>query len=204
MNKLFKIISIITISTLLLMGCSQRKIDVGYTIYPVQYLLEEIGQERVETHALTNKRMVVRSQPKADYKEVLDKVDTLFIMGELEPYLDVINQDIIDKDTNIIDLSIKSGVFNFQRNTKVNVDNQIVDVQSNYYENPIFDTIDTYNSDPYLWLDPITMTSMANQVKAYLIEKDPDNTDFYQKNFNELKIKLAYFGFSVFISLNKI
>ncbi len=202
MKKKIKLIFLIMAISLILSGCSSKKIKVGYTVYPVQYLLEKIGGEKVEAIAFSSKRMVTRSQLAKNYKEVLDAVDTLFIMGELEPYIDIINQDIIDANTNIIDLSLKSGVFNFERQTRVTVDNQVVNVTSSYYENPIFDSVDKYNTDPYLWLDPITMTSMANQVRNYLIETDPDNTVFYNKNFNDLKVELAYLDAN-FLDLRK-
>lgn len=202
MKKTFKTLLIIITATLILTGCSSKKIKVGYTVYPVQYLLEKIGGEKVEAITFSNKRMVTRSQLADNYKEVLDQVDTLFIMGELEPYMDIINQDIIDANTDIIDLSLKSGVFNFERQTRVNVDNQVVNVTSIYYDNPIFDSVDKYNVDPYLWLDPITMTSMANQVRNYLVETDPDSTVFYNKNFNELKVELAHLDAN-FLDLRK-
>lgn len=192
MKKIKKIMLLIISFSFLLVGCNNKKIKIAYTVYPVQFLLEEIGQDKVETMALSNNTMVLRSQLADNYKEVLEDTQALFVIGELEPYMDIINQDIIDINPNIIDLSVKSGVFEFSRVTRAMVDNQIVDVKSNYYENPIFDSIDVYTRDPYLWLDPITMTSMANQVRDYLVEKDPDNTDFYNRNFEKLKMELAY------------
>ncbi|NLC54642.1 MAG: zinc ABC transporter solute-binding protein [Erysipelothrix sp.] len=192
MKKLYKILMLLTMSSLVLVGCTSKKIKVGYTVYPVKFLLEKIGGEKVETAAFSDETMVLRSQLATDYKEILKDADALFIMGELEPYMDIINQDIADLNPKIIDLSVKSGVFEFTRFTSVLIDNQKVDVKSNYYENPIFDSIDTYGGDPYLWLDPITMTSMANQVRDYLVSHDPDNTDYYNNNFDKLKIELAY------------
>lgn len=192
MKKISKILILLLVASQFLVGCSRKKIKVAYTIYPVQYLLEEIGKDNVETVAFSTDRMITRSQLVDNYKEVLKDVDNLFIMGEVEPYLDIINQDLIDANTNVVDLSLKSGVLNFSRLTKVDVENQQVNVTNSYYENPIFDSVDKYNVDPYLWLDPITMTSMANQVRNYLVSVDPDNTNYYNENFNQLKIELAY------------
>lgn len=192
MKRLSKILLLLLVASMLLVGCSRKKIKVGYTVYPVQYLLEEIGKDKVETVAFSTNRMITRSQVVDNYKEVLKEVDNLFIMGEVEPYLDIINQDILDANTDIVDLSLKSGVLNFSRLTKVDVESQQVDIVNRYYENPIFDSVDKYNVDPYLWLDPITMTSMANQVRNYLVSVDPDHTEFYNENFNQLKIELAY------------
>lgn len=192
MKALYKKILTMLVFSLLLVGCSSKKIKVGYTVYPVKFLFEEIGQDKVETYNFADDQMILRSQLSIDYKDILNEVDSLFIIGELEPYLDIISQDIADAKTNIIDLSLRSGVSEFSRFTKVNIDNKVIDVLNNYYENPIFDTIDTYTNDPYLWQDPIIMTSLANQVRDYLVLTDPDSTDFYNENFEKLKIKLAY------------
>ena len=46
------------------------------------------------------------------------------------------------------------------------------------------------------------MTSMANQVREYLVSVDPDSTEFYNNNFNDLKIELAYLDAN-FLALRK-
>ena len=192
MKKSFKVIVSLMITLALLVGCQPKKQNVAYTVYPVQYLLERIGNEKVITHALSNEENAMRSTLTEDYKTILKEADTIFTIGGLEPYLDTINQDITDFKPNIFDLGSKGAIVPFVRHTTAVVDNVDVVVESNYYENPLFDNIDTYVNDPYIWLDPIMMTSMANEVLAYFIEKDPDNTAYYEKNFEAVKIELAY------------
>ena len=192
MKRLLRILSIIIILTILLVACQPKKIKVAYTVYPIQYLLEEIGGDKVELLAFSDNNNVMRAQLADDYKEVLKNVDTIFTIGGLEPYLDIINQEMIDYKPNIYDLGSKGAVVQFGRYTKVIVDNVEVGVETSYYENPVFENIDTYTNDPFIWLDPIMMTSMSNEVLAYLVEQDPDNTDFYTKNFEKVKMNLAF------------
>lgn len=192
MKKSIKIIAVTLIALSLLVGCQPRKLDVAYTVYPVQYLLERIGGEKVVTHALSSSTNVMRSTLVEDYKTILKEADTIFTIGGLEPYLDTINQDIADFKPNIFDLGSKGAIVPFVRYTTAIVDNVDVVVESNYYENPLFDNIDTYVNDPYIWLDPIMMTSMANEVLAYFVSNDPDNTSYYERNFEEVKMELAY------------
>lgn len=192
MKKSFSLIISIFLSLALLVGCQPKKLEVAYTVYPVQYLLEKIGGDKVITHSFSNEESVMRSTLREDYKTILKEVDTIFTIGGLEPYLDTINQDIRDFKPNIFDLGSKGAIVPFVRYTTAVVDNVEVVVESNYYENPLFDNIDTYVNDPYIWLDPIMMTSMANEVLAYFVENDPDNTAYYERNFEEVKMELAY------------
>ncbi len=192
MNNIKKIILSLLVISLLLIGCQKKKTKIGYSVYPIKYLLDEIGGEKVESVAISDEKNIIRSQLKDDYIDILKDVDALFTVGDLEPYMELIVDDIKDYNIEVYDLGSKSSIIPFGRYTNVLVDNTEVGVLSNYYENPLFESINTYNNDPYIWLDPVIMTSMANQILAYFMENDPDNTDYYQNNFNDLKIKLAY------------
>lgn len=192
MKRFLRIILLIVGTSILLVACQPKKIKVAYTVYPIQYLLEEIGGDKVELYSFSNDTQVMRAQLSDDYKNILKNVDTIFTIGGLEPYLDIINQEISDYKPNIYDLGSKGAVVQFGRYTKAIVDNVEVGVETSYYENPLFENIDTYTNDPYIWLDPIMMTSLSNEVLAYLIEQDPDNTNFYTKNFERVKMDLAY------------
>lgn len=192
MKRLFKLVLVLTLSLSILVSCQKRSLDLGYTVYPVQYLLERIGKDYVNTINLSNGENVMRATLVDDYKEILKSADTIFTIGGLEPYVDTISKDIADYTPDVFDLASKGAVLPFQRYTMANIDGVDVMVESNYYENPLFENVDTYTNDPYLWLDPIMMTSMANQVLNYFIEVDPDNTSYYQKNFDEVKMELAY------------
>lgn len=192
MKKLFKTLLISILSVMMLVSCQQKKVNLSYTVYPVQYLIERIGGDHAEAFALSDEVNVMRSTLTEDYIEVLKKADTIFIIGGLEPYLDIINQNIQDYQPEIIDLGAKGALVPFERYTTVLVDNVEVVAESRYYDNPVFDNIDTYTNDPYIWLDPIMMTSMANEVLAYFVNVDPQNKSFYEKNFEEVKMELAY------------
>ncbi len=182
----------ISLSLSLLVACQNKQHKVSYTVYPVQYLLEQIGGEKVETIPFSNGKNIMRSNLSEDYKTILKEADTIFTIGGLEPYLDTISQDITDYKPDLYDLGSKGAIIPFVRYTSAIVDNVEVGVESNYYENPLFDNVDTYVNDPYIWLDPIMMTSMANEILAYFKSIDPDNTNYYEKNFEKVKMELAY------------
>lgn len=192
MKKVIRIVASLLLVTSMLVACQPKRHKVAYTVYPVQFLLEEIGGERVETYAFSNEKNVMRSQLVEDYKDIIKNVDTIFTIGGLEPYLDIINQDILDYSPNVIDLGSKGAVIPFGRYSSGYLDSVVVEAETQYYENPLFENIDTYTNDPYIWLDPIMMTSMANEILTYFVSIDPDNTDYYQSNFENLKMELAY------------
>lgn len=175
----------------LLVSCAPNKIKVAHTVYPVEYLIDRIGGDRVETIPFSTNENVMRSTLVDHYIDIIKEVDTIFTIGGLEPYLDLINEDIQDYNPDMYDLGSKAAIVPFFRHTTAYVDNISVEVDSRYYDNPLFDHVDTYINDPYIWLDPIMMTSMANEILSYFIEKDPQNQAFYESNFDSVKMDLA-------------
>jgi zinc transport system substrate-binding protein len=99
--------------------------------------------------------------------------------------------DIQKSAVKVVDLVGTSAVYAFKRYTNSIIGNQEISVTSTYYDGTEFDTIDMYETDPYLWLDPITMTSMASTIKKWLISAYPEEKAFFEANYSDLEIELA-------------
>ena len=89
MKKIYRMLLVMIATSIVLVGCSNKKLKIAYTVYPIKFLLEEIGGDKVEIFSFSDETMVLRSQLAEDYRDILKKVDALFIMGELEPYMDI-------------------------------------------------------------------------------------------------------------------
>ena len=111
--------------------------------------------------------MIQRAQIKANYKDILASADALFYIGSLEPYMQMYADDI-RKETDMVDLATKSAIYKFQRYTTTYVNDVSAIVESPYYEGESFDSVETYDNDPMLWMDPVAMTSMASDIRDYL------------------------------------
>jgi len=174
-----------------LSGCKLSVLEIGVSIYPVEYLVKRIAKDKVNVVMLSNGNTIIRAQAVDNFKETLEKLDVFFQMGQLEPYISVHLEDIHQSNVKIVDLIGTSAVYAFKRYTTNVIGNQSISITSDYYEGTIFEAIDKYESDPNIWLDPITMTSMASTIKKWLVSNYPEEKAFFESNFSDLEIELA-------------
>lgn len=190
-----KKIALIIISTLLIVsslsGCKLSVLNIGVTTYPIQYLVNRIAQEKVNVIQYSVGPTMTRTQIIPDYEEKLELTDVLFYFGKLEPYFAVYLSEFQNSNTQLIDLTSNAGVYRFQRYTVTNVGNTQVTLEDTYYKSNLFNNINIYDTDPMLWLDPITMISMAGTIKDWLIEKFPEEKNLFTANYEILKQELA-------------
>ena len=88
----------------------------------------------------------------------------LFHIGELEPYMDLYDEEIEESGADVQDLSVLNALYEYKRYTPVYVNGKISFIESEYYDGSVFSEIDTYNLDPFIWLSPIGMLSMAKDI----------------------------------------
>lgn len=189
MKKIIKILACFTF--IFLSGCSVKQPKACATNYPVYYLLNRIGGNYVETCNLSTNELIQRAHIVDNYVEELETASVIFTLNPIEPYYEIYAPYFAQSDAIKIDLSQTSAIYDFKRYTKTMVDNQIVVVENDYYEGDIFDGIDTYAKDVTLWMDPISMMSMANTIKDYFVKEYPDNAHVFEENYNRLEIELA-------------
>jgi len=174
-----------------LSGCKLSMLQIGVSTYPVEYLVKRIAKDKVNVVMLSEGTCILRTPAIDDFKTAVDKLDVFFQMGQLEPYISTHVNDIQKSAVKIVDLVGTSAVYAFKRYTNSIIGNQEISVTSTYYDGTEFDTIDMYETDPYLWLDPITMTSMASTIKKWLISAYPEEKAFFEANYSDLEIELA-------------
>ncbi len=191
MKRLSKImISLFLLLTLT--ACQPKKIQVLTTNYPVSFLVEKIAGDRVEVHNLSVGETAQKAKMREDYQDLIDNADILFYIQELEPYFDLYNEEIKNqKKLKLIDLSELSSLYPFQRYTKVYTSGKYVLVEEDYYDSPLFEAVDQYEQDPFLWMDPVAMTSMARTIKDTLANEIPDDEALFTQNFEELEVELT-------------
>lgn len=175
---------------LLLAGCSSAKHYISYTIYPIGYLLNRIGGNKISTATIQNNNMVQISSISENYKETLEDSIVLFHIGELEPYIDIYYEDIKETEVKVEDLSTLNALYEYKRYTPVIVDGKINFVEGEYYDNDIFAEIDTYDFDPFIWLSPIGMYSMAKDINEYLSSNYFEQSEYFNDNYEKITDEL--------------
>lgn len=192
MRKTFIILFLSTFIILSsLTGCKLSMLQIGVSIYPIEYLVKRIAKDKVNVVMLSQGETITQATAVDNFKTTLEKLDVFFQMGQLEPFISVHLDDIQKSNVKVVDLVGTSAVYAFKRYTKSIVGNTEVSVTGPYYEGSVFNTIDMYESDPNLWLDPITMTSMASTIKKWLISAYPEEKTFFETNYSALEVELA-------------
>ena len=191
---MLKKITLLILSTMLLLsllsGCSLATKKIVYTVYPLEYLLEEIAGDTIMIQSVQMDSVVQRATIAEDYEMILEDASLFLHIGSLEPYISVYSNDIRSYGIETLDLSLKNSIYEFKRYTRGVVDGENVYTTSAYYKGDSFKTIDTNEKDLYLWVDPISMVSMAREIKNWLQEKYPEDAAYYEENFEELESNL--------------
>ena len=173
---------------LCLSGCTSAKKYTAYTIYPIGYLLSRIGGNRIEAISVQDKSLVQCANLRADYKEILSDSSVLFHIGNLEPYMDLCDGQIkeLGIDLSAGDLSVLNCLYEYKRYTPVVVDGKVSFVEGPYYEGDIFNEIDVYDLDPFIWLSPSGMYCMAKDVYEYLSNNYVEQSSFFAENYKQV------------------
>ncbi len=176
----------------MLSGCAEeQKPQLVATVYPVEYLISKIGGNDVVVKNISSGSLIQRAQPTQDYLSILKESDALFYIGGLEPYMDVYYNDIRSTKVDLVNLETKSAIYKFERYTTTTINGITTGVEEPYYEGDAFKMLDKYDSDPMLWMDPVAMTSMANDIYDYMVEKYPEYQKIFASNYEQLEVDLA-------------
>ena len=186
-----KLFLVSVLALFLVSGCEEKNPSIATTVYPVQYLVERIGGDDVTVSNITENTMIQRAQIKSSFQDILKDSDALFYIGGLEPYMDLYVDDIRDTGVDMVDLATKSAIYKFERYTSTTIDGITAGTEGPYYEGEEFANLDTYDADPMLWMDPVTMTSMASDIRDYLVQKYPQYKDIFDENYDALELDLA-------------
>ena len=189
MKFIKKLLSLLLICVLLV-GCTSAKHYVSYTIYPIGYLLNRIGGNKITTTSIQSNNLIQIASINENFKETLQDSMVLFRIGELEPYMDLYSEEIKETEVDVEDLSVLNALYEYKRYTPVIVDGKMNYVEGEYYENDIFKEIDTYSLDPFIWLSPIGMYSMAKDVKEYLSDNYFEQSEYFNENYEKLSDEL--------------
>ena len=186
-----KLFLVSVLALFLVSGCEEKNPSIATTVYPVQYLVERIGGDDVTVSNITENTMIQRAQIKSSFQDILKDSDALFYIGGLEPYMDLYVDDIRDTGVDMVDLATNSAIYKFERYTSTTIDGITAGTEGPYYEGEEFANLDTYDADPMLWMDPVAMTSMASDIRDYLVQKYPQYKDIFDENYDALELDLA-------------
>ena len=173
---------------LLLCGCSCVKHYTAYTFYPIGYLLSRIGGNRIEAVSIQNKSLVQIANLVENYQEIVEDSSVLFHIGNLEPYMDLYDDQISQMGIDLAagDLSVLNCLYEYKRYTPVVVDGKVSFIEGPYYESDAFNDLDMYDLDPFIWLSPSGMYCMAKDVYDYLSNNYVEQSAYFRENYQQV------------------
>lgn len=189
MKNIRKLLCVL-LTLLTLCSCTNAKHYTAYTIYPIGYLLNRIGGNAISYESIQNTSIVQTAQIKEDYQDIINDSYVLFHIGDLEPYMDLYENEIKDSGVQIQDLSVLNALYKYKRYKPVVVDGSVTYLESEYYDGEMFDQIDRYDLDPFIWLSPIGMLSMAKDIANYLSNNYVEQSAYFIENYSKLEDEL--------------
>lgn len=190
MKKLICTLCTALLLCLHLTGCATVKNKIAYTVYPVGFLIDRIGGSTVIKESIQNDGIIQRATIKDNYEDTLKSSAVFMHIGTLEPYLTVYSNEIKESKIQNMDLSVLNAVYNFRRYTQIVTDGEVSFVEGPYYKGDMFNMIDADEKDLFLWNDPISMLSMAKDIRDWLVSKFPDQASVYEENYYKLETDL--------------
>ncbi|PEF50484.1 MULTISPECIES: metal ABC transporter substrate-binding protein [Bacillus cereus group] len=151
------------------------KLQIYTTIYPLQFLTEQIGNGYVEVENITPPGTEAHSFDPTQKTVVKIAQSDMFIYSGtgMEGFADKIKQTVKKEKVSIVKAAEGIRLIN-AKTTGLHEGKQEKEL----------------DADPHVWLDPIRAIKMAENIKEALIQLKPDAKDDFEKNFNALKLKL--------------
>ena len=187
-----RIIIFMLISLTLLTGCVPRVRNVLVTNYPTEYLINTLAGNRVSVSRIDTGATIQGAGLVENYEKLIKEADVIFYINELQPYWELVKDDLTQADLKMIDLAEFTSLYPFKRYTTLRGgDSTSAVVEGDYYNGISDSDLDMYLQDPVLWVDPKTMTSMASTIKDWLVSTYPDDKAIFEANFETLKVDLV-------------
>lgn len=191
MRRKISLILVFVMMLSLLTGCKAEKQKILYTIYPLGYLLERIGGDRIEKETVQSDVIVQRATMEGDIQQKLKDTDLFLHIGQLEPYLSMLIPQVRSHGSIAVkDLSVNNSIYSFKRYTRIIANDVEQYIESPYYKGENFNTIDTNEKDLALWVDPIAMTSMAKEIRDWLCQNYVEESRYFEENYKKLESDL--------------
>lgn len=159
-------------------GCSSTSSDstnnaellIYTSIYPIQYAVERIGGEAVNTKSVYPPGVDAHTyEPSSKEMTAIAKGDSFIYLGAgLEAFAETAASALKSQDVKMIELGLHESLFQVAEESE----------QGRHRHG---------DSNPHIWLDPLRMLEMATYIKEQLIELNPENKQLFKDNFNALK-----------------
>ena len=206
-----KIIPVLASAALVLAGCAQAEkkadaqgLNVIASFYPLEYLSQKIGGDKVSVTSLTPKgghSHDLEIAP-ADVAK-LSSADLVVYLSGFQPSVDKAVEETSPK--NVYDAAADANLVEASAHTVEQVDIPGIDGDHEGHDHESHDheghdheghdhdheSHDHGGKDPHFWLDPARMAVVTTKLGDAFAKADPSNADTYQANAKKLAEELT-------------
>ena len=158
---------------------SNDKIQIYTTIFPLQDFAKKIGGQYVEVENIVPTGTDAHSfEPTMKTMVNIAEGDAFIYLGTgIEGFADAVIDAVKEEDTKILKTS--EGINLIKGEGAQGHEEEDEEVHSEEKE-----------VDPHVWLDPRRAIQLAENIKNLLVEIEPDKKEYFEENYNNLKVEL--------------
>lgn len=161
------VLIIVTLLIIVIIKSNNNKITIGVSIIPEETFVKEIAKDKVDIVTLIPPGYSLANyEPSAKDIEKFSKVNLYLSIG-------------IPLEDNII-----------PKLKKINKNMNVINLVDIVKENHELIYLKQDSVDSYIWMSPIRVISMVDEIAEQLGNIDKKNKDYYIKNANEYKMRL--------------
>lgn len=161
-----------------------QKLKVVTTLFPLYDFAKQVGRERSDVSLLLPPGVEPHSfEPKPGDVLKLEDADLFIYTGrQMEPWAETILKGISTKQLVVIDAS--SGILPGEDKAPHILSREPAGDSGDQHYHP--------DVDPHIWLDLVNARKMVDTILTGFVLKDPEHKEYYARNAEEYKEKLAH------------
>src|SRR5690625_1153267 len=177
LNRLYVAALLIVFLMIVFSGCKKEEIISGMkeaditvytTIYPIEYIVSEIGGQTVAVHSIYPPGVDAHTfEPTSQDMTNIAVSDAFIYFGHsLEGFVSAAERALVNESVELIALESYPELFYAEERDGIATD----------------DGAERDEPNPHVWLDPLRMITMADIITEHLIELNPDEAETYKEN----------------------
>ena len=165
---------------IMLNACNQKNNEnekIIYTsIYPIQYIVEQIGDETITTKSIYPPGVDAHSyEPSSREITEIARGKAFFYLGAgMESFAETVADSLENQDVKLIEIAT--------------MDESLLSSDKHYHDNN--GDHNHGGKDPHVWLDPTRMIQMGEVIKDELNSIFPEQQDSFEKNFKTFEANM--------------